>query len=245
MSLNSASLTGTVTKKSQGIYTVRTAERSLPCALSSRLRKVLLYPTAAPTSLPHRVRAVKDIQATDPVAVGDRVQLTDAGDGAGLITEVLPRSSALTRRAAADHGAGGRTASGGFRQQVIVANADQVVAEVAIASPLLKWKLLDRYLTAAELAGLPTLICLTNTWAKPIQKPGWTGWLSRCGARLRLLRALRRVQPPAPACARPVGAACGLTLSGHGDMELLCVSVSLCPKSLTRQDVENSETPFR
>lgn len=159
---DAVTLTGTVTKKSQGIYTVGIAGRSLPCALSSRLRKVLIYPTAAPTSLHHRVREVKDIKATDPVAVGDRVQLTDAGDGTGLITEVLPRRTALTRRAALDHGAAGRTSAGGFREQVIVANADQVVAVLAVANPLLKWELLDRYLVAAELAGLPTLICLTK-----------------------------------------------------------------------------------
>jgi ribosome biogenesis GTPase len=123
---------------------------------------VLIYPTAAPTSLHHRVREVKDIKATDPVAVGDRVQLTDAGDGTGLIIEVLPRRTALARRAALDHGSAGRTSAAGFREQVIVANADQVVAVLAVANPLLKWELLDRYLAAAELAGLPTLICLTK-----------------------------------------------------------------------------------
>ena len=36
--------------------------RTVTCAISSRLRKVLVYPTAAPTSLHHRVKEVKNIQ---------------------------------------------------------------------------------------------------------------------------------------------------------------------------------------
>jgi ribosome biogenesis GTPase len=160
----SLALQGIVFKKSQGLYTVRAADppRTVPCAISNRLRKVLLYPTAAPTSLHHRVQAVKDIRELDPVAVGDRVAFTDAGDGTGLITEVLPRRNALSRRAAFDHGGGGRTSAGGEREQVIVANVDQIVAVLAAAQPAPKWNLLDRYLAAAETSGIPTLICLSK-----------------------------------------------------------------------------------
>lgn len=158
-----AALIGTVYRKSQGVYTVRTAAGlSVPCALSNRLRKTLIYPSAAPTSLPHRVQAVKEIRDLDPVAVGDIVRATDAGDGTGLITDVQPRRSALTRRAAADHGAGGRTAKEGFKTQVIAANVDQIVAVLTAAGPAPKWELLDRYLAAAELAGVDAFICLTK-----------------------------------------------------------------------------------
>jgi ribosome biogenesis GTPase len=141
---------------------VRAGTRTLPCATSNRLRKVLIYPTAAPTSLHHRVQEVREIQQVDPVAIGDQVRFTDSGDGTGYITEVLPRRNALTRRAALDHGSGGRTARAGMREQVIVANADQVVAVMAVAEPAPKWELLDRYLAAAELCHIPTLICLTK-----------------------------------------------------------------------------------
>lgn len=148
----STSRTGTVTKKSQGAYTVRSGEQSLACAISSRLRKVLVYPIAAPTSLPHRVQAVKEIHPVDPVAVGDEVRFTEAGDGTGLIIEVLPRRNQLTRAAAGPKPL----------EQVIVANVDQVLAMMAVAEPAPKWPLLDRYLAAAELAGIPALICLTK-----------------------------------------------------------------------------------
>ncbi len=157
-------LTGIVFRKSQGVYTLRTERGPVNCALSSRLRKVLVYPTAAPTSLHHRVREVKEIQQLDPVAIGDVVAYTDAGDGTGLITEVLPRRSMLTRRAAFDHGRHGRTSAAGEREQVIAANLDQLVAVFPANGPASRWELLDRYLAAAELAEppIPTLICLTK-----------------------------------------------------------------------------------
>ncbi len=91
---------GTVIRKSQGSYLVRSGQQAVPCAVSSRLRKVLIYPTAAPTSLHHRVQAVADIRAVDPLAVGDEVEFAGAGEGAGLITGVLPRRNALVRPAA-------------------------------------------------------------------------------------------------------------------------------------------------
>lgn len=159
---NPLNLTGTVIKKSQGTYFVRAGDRTLPCAATSRLRKVLVYPTAAPTSRRHRVQAVQAIDQVDPVAVGDQVRFQEAGNETGYITEVLPRRNTLSRRAAMDHGAGGRTTRQGMREQVIVANVDQIVAVLSVAQPAPKWELLDRYLVAAELGNIPTLICLTK-----------------------------------------------------------------------------------
>jgi ribosome biogenesis GTPase / thiamine phosphate phosphatase len=143
---------GTVVKKSQGAYFVRSAGRVIACASSSRLRKNLIYPTAAPTSLHHRVQAVADIGAVDPIAVGDLVTFNHAGDGTGLITGVLPRRNQLARPAAGDRPL----------EQVIVANVDQVVPVMSAARPAPKWELLDRYLAAAEAARVPSLIVITK-----------------------------------------------------------------------------------
>ena len=153
----SSTFQGIVFKKSQGNYFVHADGRTVTCAISNRLRKVLVYPTAAPTSLHHRVREVKNIQSVDPVAVGDVVQFADAGHATGLITEVLPRKNKLVRRSAVP-----MPGAHAF-EQVIVANVDQVVAVMAAANPVPKWELLDRYLAAAEAAGIPALICLTKT----------------------------------------------------------------------------------
>src|SRR5213075_940495 len=87
-----------------------------------------------------------------PLAVGDTVVFHAMGADGCLITEVLPRRNALSRPAA-----GGRPV-----EQVIVANVDQVVAVFSAAQPSPKWELLDRYIVAAEAAGVPTLLAVTK-----------------------------------------------------------------------------------
>jgi ribosome biogenesis GTPase len=134
--------TGVVYKKTIGFYDVHTEGRVIPCSLSNRMRKRLIYPTADPHSLPHRVQAVKAIEHVDPVAVGDVVRFVDALDGTGLIVEILPRRNSLSRRTAVP--------------------MDQVVPVLALAQPFPKWNLLDRYLALAEFLELPALICLTK-----------------------------------------------------------------------------------
>jgi ribosome biogenesis GTPase len=147
---------GTVTKKNIGFYTVRTGERTVRCELSNRLRKELVYPIADPSSIKPRVMAVRHIQQIDPVAVGDQVRFLESPEGGGLIVEVLPRRSKLSRP----------EATGPFErhafEQVIVANLDQVVAVLAAAQPSPKWNLLDRYLVSAESLDLPALVCITK-----------------------------------------------------------------------------------
>jgi ribosome biogenesis GTPase len=145
---------GVVYRKTLGHYTVRANGRDIDCVLSSLLRKQLIYPIADPTSLRHRVREVREIEHIDPVAIGDRVRYIDAGNGSGMINEVLPRRSTLSRP----------TPVPGKRvfEQVIVSNVDQVVPVFAAASPTPKWGLLDRYLVSAEASGLPALIIITK-----------------------------------------------------------------------------------
>lgn len=145
---------GTVVWKSQGRYRVQGDGGPLLCALSSRLRKDLVYPIADPSSLRPHVVAVRQIQQVDPVVVGDRVRY-QPGQGLGQIVEVLPRRSQLSRPAR-------ETAGRHARQQVLVANVDQIVAVFSAARPAPKWRLLDRYLATAEAVGLPTLICISK-----------------------------------------------------------------------------------
>jgi ribosome biogenesis GTPase / thiamine phosphate phosphatase len=143
---------GVVYMKTLGHYLVSDGEQEITCAISPRLRKKLIYPTAAPSSLRHAVREVADIDAVDPVAIGDQVHFVDTQDGSGLIVEVLPRRNRLARLAA------GRKPL----EQVIVANLDYVVPVFAAAQPEPKWNLLDRYLASAESLGLDSLVCITK-----------------------------------------------------------------------------------
>jgi len=145
---------GVVFRKTLGHYTVHTGGRELDCVLSSLIHKQLIYPTADPTSLRHTVRDVREIEHVDPVAVGDHVRYVEAGDGRGMITDVLPRRTKLSRPATVP---GQRVF-----EQVIVSNADQVLPVFSVADPTPKWGLLDRYLVSAEAAELPSVIVINK-----------------------------------------------------------------------------------
>jgi ribosome biogenesis GTPase len=145
---------GVVFRKTLGHYTVHANGREIDCVLSSLIHKQLIYPTADPTSLRHTVRLVREIEHVDPVAIGDRVHFTEAGDGRGVITEILPRISKLSRPAPVP---GQRVF-----EQVIVSNADQVLPVFSVANPTPRWGLLDRYLVSVEAAGLPAVIVVNK-----------------------------------------------------------------------------------
>ena len=151
--LDVAPLTGVIFKKELGAYYLRAGAQVISCTLSSKLRKQLVYPTADRSSLGRRsVQEVKDIRELDPVAVGDVVRFGDAGNGRGMIVEVLPRRNKFVRPAAGSK----------EQAQVIAANLDQVVMIFAAAQPHPTWGLLDRYLIVVEAEGLQPLICITK-----------------------------------------------------------------------------------
>jgi len=144
---------GMVVRKDRGRYMVQVGHETVPCSISTLLRKRLLYPLRNPASLEHySVQRVADIETVDPVAVGDQVAFVDAGDGSGMIKEVLERRSRLSRLAPGPIPL----------EQVLVANVDQMIAVFAAARPQPKWHLLDRYLVTAEAAGVPARVCITK-----------------------------------------------------------------------------------
>lgn len=149
----STTYAGIVFRKSIGAYWVNTGANGFRCGLSNRLRKQLIYPTADRSSIGHhKVQSVTESPLIDPVAIGDEVRLLDGGNGEGLIVEVLPRRSKLTRRAA------GRKSL----EQVVVANVDQIVAVLPASRPTPDLVLLDRYLLTAEAADIPAIIVITK-----------------------------------------------------------------------------------
>jgi len=151
--------TGVVYKKTIGNYTVHTNGRVVPCELSNRMRKQLIYPIADPGSLHHRVQKVVELEHMDPLAVGDEVRYILSEDEKGLIIELLPRRNKLTRRSAVPKPL--HLGAHPF-EQIIVTNVDQVVPVIAAAQPDPKWNLLDRYLASAEAGDIPSLICITK-----------------------------------------------------------------------------------
>ena len=154
MNSNNTDGIGVVFRKTRGHYTVHTNGQELDCELSSLIHKQLTYPTADPTSLRHKVQAVREIEHVDPIAIGDRVRFLDAGQSRGIITEILPRLSKLSRPATVP----GQRAF----EQVIASNVDLILPVFAVADPTPKWGLLDRYLVSAESSDLPAVIIITK-----------------------------------------------------------------------------------
>lgn len=91
---------------------------------------------------------------TDPVAVGDRVEIRLAapGERVGVIEAVAPRLRSLSRLARGTEDI----------EQVILANPDQLVAVFAVAQPEPHPRMLDRFLVLAEARGLAAAVCVNK-----------------------------------------------------------------------------------
>jgi ribosome biogenesis GTPase len=124
---------GTVMENHGAVFDVLVDGRTVRCLLRGRLKK-------------DKRREVA------PVAAGDRVKIAMLARGQGVIEEVLPRQSGLSR-----------TAAGSVPlQQTLVANVDQAVIVFAAAEPRADLFMLDRFLVTASAAGLERLICINK-----------------------------------------------------------------------------------
>ena len=87
-------------------------------------------------------------QVSDPVVVGDRVLLSDAGDGEARIEQVAERRTVLARPQR------GST----INEQILLANLDQALFVFAVQHPEPHRRMLDRFLVLAEDRQLPAMI---------------------------------------------------------------------------------------
>ena len=136
-------LDGLVVKAQSGFFNVHTDAGDRVCQVRGRLKQKWLD--------------------TDLVALGDRVRISLAEDGTGMIEEIAERESALARLSPSAHGRGSRRWDrAGYlseREQVIVANLDQVVFVLSCAQPAPRLRMLDRLLVGAEFQRIPAVIC--------------------------------------------------------------------------------------
>lgn len=89
-------------------------------------------------------------RVSSPVVVGDRVQVEELADGSGLIRTVAPRRTEF-RRVRARKPA-----------QVLAANIDQALVAVSAAEPAPSFSMVDRFLLAVRVAGLPAHLVVTK-----------------------------------------------------------------------------------
>jgi len=159
-----AKIIGVVYKRLLGQYIVHFSDSAISCVPSSKLWKTLeqSHPRVENHS---RAQNVNE-KHMDPVAIGDQVQVVLAGDGTGMIVEVLPRRNYIARASA-------KPMPGAHAfEQIIAANLDQVIPVFAAASPEPKWHLLDRYLVTAESYQLKSQIIITKCdliWGHPAE----------------------------------------------------------------------------
>lgn len=113
---------GTVIKSTGSWYQVKTPnEEVIPCRIKGKFR-------------------MKGIKATNPIAVGDQVELEVDQDGVGTIHKIQPRKNYIIRK------------STNLSKQVhiIASNIDQLVLVTSIVQPRIALGFVDRILATAE-----------------------------------------------------------------------------------------------
>ena len=87
-------------------------------------------------------------KSTNPVAVGDFVQIDKHLDDQGLITAVEERTNYIIRK----------SVNLSKQTQVIASNLDQAILVVTLANPVTYPRFIDRFLVTAEAYAIPALI---------------------------------------------------------------------------------------
>jgi ribosome biogenesis GTPase len=97
---------------------------------------------------------IKGIRATNPVAVGDRVEyLMEQGSDNGLITKIEVRKNYIIRR----------SPNLSKEYQLIAANVDQSWLMVSLVSPRTFPEFIDRFLVTAEAYSIPASLLFNKT----------------------------------------------------------------------------------
>jgi ribosome biogenesis GTPase len=121
---------GTVMRAQSGFFWVQTEAGVLECHLRGRLKK--------------------ERQSSDIAVIGDVVEVKQVTPTTGAIEAVQPRRTKLARRAAGPRGV--------WKEDVLIANVDQVLPVFACANPEFTPRMLDRYLVLIEYGELDAVI---------------------------------------------------------------------------------------
>ncbi len=98
------------------------------------------------------VLRLKGLRCTNPVAVGDRVQVEDKGGDAPVVGDIEPRRNYIIRRAS--------NLSKEF--QIIAANLDQAVLVATLTNPETSTTFIDRFLATAEAYQVPAVLAFNK-----------------------------------------------------------------------------------
>ncbi len=95
---------------------------------------------------------LKGIRTTNPVAVGDRVTLMENPDGTAYITEIMPRTNYIIRRAS----------NLSKEASILAANVDQACLVATLAHPSTSTTFIDRFLATSEAYRVPAILVINK-----------------------------------------------------------------------------------
>ncbi len=126
---------GTIIRNTGSHYIARTVQgEEIPCLVKGNFR-------------------IKGLRTTNPVAVGDHVELSEKGpDGTAFITAVLPRTNYIIRR----------SSNLSKAAHIIAANVDCAVLVATLAHPTTSTTFIDRFLASAEAYNVPAAIVINK-----------------------------------------------------------------------------------
>ncbi len=101
---------------------------------------------------------------TDLCVIGDRVLVESPDDRSHVVAEVLPRTTRFSRR---------QPGRGPSREDVLIANLDQLMVTFCYGRPQLKRRLLDRFLVIAEHQGIRPVIVMNKSDLREPDEPVW------------------------------------------------------------------------
>ncbi len=96
---------------------------------------------------------LKGIRSTNPVAVGDRVEISINAEGQALITAIGDRKNYIVRR----------STNLSKQSHIIAANVDQAFLVVTVAHPETATTFIDRFLASAEAYSVPVVLVFNKT----------------------------------------------------------------------------------
>jgi ribosome biogenesis GTPase len=96
---------------------------------------------------------LKGIRSTNPVAVGDRVQIVPNSEGTAMITEIEDRRNYIIRK----------SINLSKQSHIIAANVDQALLVVTVTNPQTSTTFIDRFLASAEAYRVPVVLIFNKT----------------------------------------------------------------------------------
>lgn len=103
-------------------------------------------------------------RTSDICVIGDEVRVESPDPQTHVVVEVLPRRTRFSRR---------QPGRGPEREDVLVANLDQLLVTFCYGQPPLKTRLLDRFLVIAEHQGVSPIIVMNKADLRGPETPEW------------------------------------------------------------------------